>query len=170
MSSSVLSFCLHGCPLLLRSFQHNLQRTIQTARGGYTLVSRPFISIVQCSLLFFRCLGGIGGFFLSESGRTPSSSCMSWATSGGMNWCLTPKGGGRQLPLLVWQFITGGVLIAVLVSQIKGTCKLDNIWDYLKKSGVLRRFSLLRKPKVEKEKWSKAIEVPLLVVVVHFYF
>lgn len=89
-------------------------------KGDYTLVSRPFMSIVQWSL-FFMCLGGIGGFFLSGGGRTPSSSCISRATSGGISSCLNPEEGGRKLPLLLRQFITGVVFMAGLVSQIKGT-------------------------------------------------
>lgn len=67
------------------------------------------------------CLGGIGGFFLSGGGRTPSSSCISRATSGGISSCLNPEEGGRKLPLLLRQFITGVGFMAGLVSQIKGT-------------------------------------------------
>lgn len=93
----------------------------------YTLVSRPFISTVQWSLLF-TCLGGIGGFFLSPCvGRMPSSSCISRATSGGTSWCLSPEEGGRKLALLR-QFIRGVAFKTGLDSQIKGTWEWTGAW------------------------------------------
>lgn len=87
---------LNRCPSLRRSWSARPCRQLwnETPGGGYTLVSRPFMSTVQCSLLFFRCLGGIIGLFLSVGGRTPSSSCMSRATSGGMSSRFAPEDGG----------------------------------------------------------------------------
>lgn len=98
----------------------------------YTLVSRPFMSTVQWSLLF-TCLGGIGGFFLSPcTGRTPSSSCISRATSGGTSWCLSPEEGGRKLALLR-QFIRGVAFKMGLDSQIKGTWGWTCAWPVWRK-------------------------------------
>lgn len=90
--------------------------------GRYTLVSRPFISMAQCSLsLCFRWRGGMGGFFRSGGGgRTPSSSCMRRATSGGMCSGLPSGGGGWKLPLFCWQFGKPG-LVTGFVSQMRGT-------------------------------------------------
>lgn len=90
--------------------------------GGYTLVSRPFMSMEQCSLsLCFRWRGGTGGIFLSGGGgRTPSSSCMRRATSGETSSGLPPAGSGWKLPLFCWQF-TCCWLRTGFFSQIRGT-------------------------------------------------
>lgn len=44
-----------------------------------------------------------------------------------MSSCLNPEEGGRKLPLLLRQFITGVVFMAGLVSQIKGTWAAERV-------------------------------------------